>query len=87
MLQVISKGRRMAIELVFAMVCAVTFFRAGRFESVGEAHDYGFIWALMSVSLSALVLLAFKASWIVLLLCQVGLFIGIGVVRALRDPA
>ena len=76
-----------SIEVVLALVCAVTFFRAGRLESVGAAHDYGFLWALMSASLSALVLVAFKGPWLVLLLCQVGLFFGIGVYRALRDPA
>ncbi|MEG3790608.1 hypothetical protein V1318_10820 [Lysobacter sp. CCNWLW3] len=76
-----------SIELMLALVCAVTFFRAGRFESDGEAYDYSFLWALMSALLSALVLVAFKAPWLVLLLCQVALFLGIGVYRALRDPA
>ena len=77
----------LSIELMLALVCAVTFFRAGRLESVGEAYDYSFLWALMSALLSALVLVALKAPWIVLLLCQIGLFLGIGVYRALRDPA
>lgn len=75
-----------SLEVVLAIVCAVTFFRAGRFESDGEAYDYSFIWSLMSVLLSAFVLVLLKASWGVLLLCQVGLFFGIGVFRALRDP-
>lgn len=76
-----------SLEVVLAIVCAVTFFRAGRFESAGEAYDYSFLWALMSALLSALVLLGFKASWIVLLVFQIALFFGIGVYRALRDPA
>lgn len=75
-----------SLEVVLAVVCAVTFFRAGRFEAAGEAYDYSFVWALMSALLSALVLLALKGSWIVLLVFQVGLFVGIGVYRALRDP-
>lgn len=74
------------IEVALALACAVAFFRAGRFESTGEAYEYGWLWALMSVLLSAFVLLTFDASWIVLLLVQVGLFFGIGVYRALRDP-
>ena len=41
----------------------------------------------MSMLLSALVLLALQASWFVLLLFQIGLFFGIGVYRAVRDPA
>lgn len=76
----------LSIELMLALVCAVTFFRAGRFESVGEAHDYSYLWAFMSALLSALVLIGLKASWFVLLLSQIGLFFGIGVYRALRDP-
>ena len=76
-----------SIEVMLALVCAVTFFRAGRMESVGEAYDYGFLWALMSAVVSALVLIGLKTSWLVLLLCQIGLFLGIGVYRALRDPA
>ncbi len=76
-----------SVEVMLALVCAVTFFRAGRMESVGAAYDYSFLWALMSVLLSALVLIALKASWVVLFLCQIGLFLGIGVYRALRDPA
>lgn len=74
------------LEVVLALVCAVAFYRAGRFESTGEAYDYGLLWALMSVLLSAGVLLAFDVSWLMLLLVQVGLFFGIGVYRALRDP-
>jgi len=41
----------------------------------------------MSALLSALVLVVFKTPWFVLLLCQIGLFLGIGVYRDLRDPA
>jgi len=74
-------------ELLMALACALMFFRAGRFESANSAHDYSFLWALLSVLLSALLLLALKASWIVLFVSQVGLFFAIGVVRALRDPA
>lgn len=70
------------IELLLAQVCAVAFFRAGRIESDGAACDYRFLWALMS----ALVLGVFKVAWLVLLLSQVGLFLGIGVYPALRDP-
>ncbi len=63
------------------------FFRAGRFESANSAHDLSFLWALMSVLLSALLLFALKAPWIVLLVSQVGLFFAIGLIRALRDPS
>ena len=75
-----------SLEVVLALVCAVTFFRAGRFEAAGEAHDYGALWALMSALLSALVLLPLKGSWVALAVAQIGLFFGIGVYRAIRDP-
>ncbi|KRA16171.1 hypothetical protein [Lysobacter sp. Root983] len=75
-----------SIEVVLALVCAVTFFRAGRIESVGAQYDYSYWWALMSIALSALVLIVIKAAWLALLLCQIGLFLGIGVYRAIRDP-
>lgn len=75
-----------SLELALALVCIVTFFRAGRFESAGEAHDFSFPWALMSALLSAFAVLVLGASWPVLLALQVGLFVGIGVYRAVRDP-
>ena len=75
----------LSLEVALALVCAVTFFRAGRFESAGEAHDSA-LWALMSVLLSALVVLGLKGSWVVLVVAQIGLFFGIGVYRAIRDP-
>lgn len=75
-----------SLEVVLALVCAVTFFRAGRFESAGEARDYGALWALMSALLSALVVLGLKGSWVALAAAQIGLFLAIGVYRAIRDP-
>ena len=76
----------LSLEVALALVCAVTFFRAGRFESAGEAHDYSALWALMSALLSALVILGLKGSWVALAVAQIGLFFGIGIYRAIRDP-
>lgn len=76
----------MGNELVLALVSALTFYGAGQLDSRGEAHDYSFLWALMSALLSALILIAFKGSWAVLLLSQICLFIGIGVFRFIRNP-
>lgn len=75
----------LSVELILALVSALTFFRAGRLESVGAAYDHSYVWALMSVLLSAIVLVLVEAQWFVLFLCQIGLFVGIGVYRALRD--
>lgn len=77
----------MGNELVLALVCVITFYGAGQLDARGEARDYGVLWALLSALLSALVLMALKGSWAALLLSQVGLFVGIGVYRFLRDPA
>lgn len=76
----------LSIELLLALACAITFFRAGSFESVGAARDYSFPWALMSALISALVLLWLEGSWVFLLIAQIGLFLGIGIYRAIRDP-
>ena len=76
----------LSLEVVLALVCAVTFFRAGRFESTDQAHDFSALWALMSALVSALVLLGLDGSWVALAAAQVGLFFAIGIYRAVRDP-
>ena len=77
----------MGNEVVLALVCVITFYGAGQLDSRGEAQDYSIFWALLSALVSALVLVVLKGPWAVLLLSQVGLFIGIGIFRFLRDPA
>lgn len=71
---------------ILAFVCAFTFFNAGRFEAQhGARSDPAMWWALMSIIASAIVIQLFGAGWILVLLTQVGLFIGITIYRVLRD--
>jgi hypothetical protein len=71
-------------EWVLALVCVLTFFGAGRHEGRFGGHDHGVSWAVLSIAVSALVVLVLHGSWAWLLAAQVGLFIAIGVVRAAR---
>ena len=70
---------------------AVLYYLAGEHESrfggasLGASHN-GLLWAMLSLLVSFVVLAGFDASTTWLLASQVVLFIGIGVVRAMRDP-
>ena len=70
---------------IIAFVCAYTFYGAGRFEARDGARDNAILWAGLSIATSALVIQEFQGGWIYVLLAQVGLFIGIGIYRSLRE--
>jgi hypothetical protein len=72
-------------EWLIGLVCVVFFFGAGRQEARFGGHDHSALWAALSIGLSALIILVFKSTAPVLFVSQVGLFIGIAVVRALHD--
>ncbi len=65
--------------IAVVVVCAVFFHRAAEFE-----NESGLLWSGLSALVSALVLFLFHAGWPGVLLGQAGLFIGIGVFRAVR---
>jgi hypothetical protein len=73
-------------ELTLAVVAMCLFHSAGQAEarSGGEAH--GILWALLSALVSAAVLIGLEGTWSLLLFCQLGLFVAIGVVRGARQP-
>ena len=70
---------------ILAFVCAFTFFGAGKAEAKGGGPDHGLLWSALSVATSAVLIKFFDAGWILVLLGQVGMFIGIGIIRAMRD--
>lgn len=72
--------------LLLAAACALFYLAAGRQEGSHSGADPGPLWAILSATLSALVLVAFHAGWGWLLAVQVGLFFAIGAVRALWFP-
>jgi hypothetical protein len=71
--------------ILLAIICVVTFYVAGDHEARLSGRNYGFLWAVSSALVSALVLVVLKGSWSWLLVSQVALFIGIGAVRAMLD--
>ena len=75
----------MDAPILLAFICIVTFYVAGDHEARLSGSNYGPLWAILSALVSALMLIAFNASWTWLLVSQVALFIGIGVVRAMRS--
>jgi uncharacterized membrane protein YoaK (UPF0700 family) len=71
--------------ILLAIVCAATYFAAGAHEARTSGSHPGPPWALASMLVSALVLWALGLGWRALLAAQVVLFLGISVVRALRE--
>jgi hypothetical protein len=71
---------------ILAFVCAITYFNMGKFEARhGGRSDPAIWWALMSIVASALVIQLLSAGWMLVLLAQVGLFIGITIWRSMRE--
>jgi hypothetical protein len=63
------------------VVFAIFFYRAGVFDD-GPA----LLWAVLSIGISLLVWQVLKWGMAGLILGQIGLFVGIGVVRVVRNP-
>ena len=72
--------------VILAFACVLFFYGAGKHESRNGGSNIGFLWAALSAALSALVIVVLDGTWGWLVLAQVGLFLAIGVVRAVRDP-
>jgi hypothetical protein len=70
---------------ILAFVCALTFFGAGKAEAKSGGPNHSFLWAALSVATSALLIKLFDAGWFLVLLGQAGVFIEIGIFRAIRD--
>ncbi|HEX3844489.1 MAG TPA: hypothetical protein VHV80_09020 [Steroidobacteraceae bacterium] len=70
---------------VLAFVCAYVLYGAGQFEARDGARNNRMLWAGLSIALSAGVIQVFRGSWLSVLLAQAGLFVGIGIFRALRE--
>jgi hypothetical protein len=71
---------------ILAFVCAFVFFGAGK-QNMGipGGKNQSYLWAGLSIAVSALVIHFFSAGWILVLLAQAGLFVAIGVFGSLRD--
>ena len=69
---------------IIAFVCAFTFYGAGKAEARDGGRHSGVLWAGLSIATSALLIQFVGAGWLLVLLGQAGLFVGIGIFRALR---
>ncbi len=70
-----------SFNAVLLVVFAVCFYRAGVFDN-GPA----LLWAVLSAAISLLVWQVFHWGLMGMIVGQVGLFVGIGVVRVVRKP-
>ena len=72
---------------IIAFVCAFVFFGAGKQNAgMDGGKNLSFLWAGLSIAVSALVIRFFSAGWFLVLVAQAVLFVGIGVFRSMRDP-
>lgn len=71
---------------ILAFVCAFVFFGAGK-QSTGipGAKNHSFLWAGLSIAISALAIQFLGAGWFLVLVAQCGLFIAIGIFRSFRE--
>jgi len=68
-----------SFNFLLLIVFAVFFYRAGEFDNAP-----GILWAALSVVISLLVWQWLRWGLLAMVLGQVALFVGIGVVRAIR---
>jgi uncharacterized membrane protein YkvI len=70
---------------IFAFVCAFVLYGAGKAEGREAGRNAGALWAGLSIAVSAVLIRFLGAGWILVLVGQAALFVGIGVFRAMRS--
>lgn len=71
-------------KIAMCIIGMSLFFNAGKFEARGGAADHSVLWAALSLMTSILVLWA-GAGWILWLISQFALLIGIAAVRVILE--
>jgi len=73
---------------ILGFVCAFIFFAAGKQNAdwISGGKNFSFLWAFLSIAVSALVIRFLNAGWPLVLISQAVLFFAIGAIRAMRDP-
>jgi len=69
------------LTIAIILASAIFFFRAAEIED-----ESGFLWATLSILISAVTWFVFGWGWLGGLLGQAGLFAGITIFRMLRKP-
>jgi hypothetical protein len=70
---------------ILAFVCAFVLYGAGKAEAREAGPNAGALWAGLSIAVSAVLIQFLGAGWILVLVGQAALFVGIGVFRAMRS--
>ncbi|HVF33735.1 MAG TPA: hypothetical protein VND91_00245 [Candidatus Saccharimonadia bacterium] len=71
-------------QIALCIVGVALFFNAGKLEARSGAADHSILWGALSLLVSVAAL-AFGGGWPAWLSAQVGLFLGIAIVRAALD--
>ena len=71
---------------ILGFACAWLFFAMGRHEARnGDAPDHGMWWALASIVVTVAAIRGLGAGWLLVVACQVLLYVGIAVARVLLE--
>jgi len=74
------------IPWLIAFICAFIFFGAGKQNAaLPGGKNQSFVWTLLSLAVSALVIQVFHAGWVLVVIAQAGLLVAIGVFASMRD--
>jgi hypothetical protein len=74
----------MTAELAVTLACVgmIGFYKAGELEARDGGRSHAILWAGLSALASGIVFAVLKGGWILWLLAQAVVFIGIGAMRA-----
>jgi hypothetical protein len=72
--------------ILLAVVCAHTYYVLGAYEAEQGGRHNGVLWAALSAVVSFVAAYLLKWGWGASLIAQAALFLGIAVVRAMRQP-
>ena len=71
-------------KIAMCIIGMSLYFNAGKMEARGGAADHSILWASLSLLTSIFALWA-GAGWVLWLIAQIGLLIGIALVRVALD--
>jgi uncharacterized membrane protein HdeD (DUF308 family) len=69
------------IPIALTIAGMIAFFNAGEWEARDGGSNHRVLWGTLSLLISVLVLFVAGWSWLPWLVAQIGLFVGIAVVR------
>ena len=70
------------MEIAVAVVFALAFAKGGEMEARSGRRNHGLLWPMLSLLVSALIVVVLGRGVVWLIVAQLGLFVAIGAVRA-----